>query len=246
MRKQFRPIHRCAILFGLLVLLAGPGMAQLGRPQPSVLEMWQKRLNAAEAAVKAGQYKKARKDMQLLLWEMCDRIESGPGAAPLLATAALLRGLAEAGLGDEEAATWDWYVAQALFPSIAGMDLSRFGKLTETLKAAGNPGPRTVCDDSDVEPPVRIQTPPPAYPAGLSAACLQGTVVIQSVLGEDGVLRRPQLVESPGGPIMAFAALEAVRTWKLRPAQKQGKPVDAFYRLTVNFVTPVGCKPSSP
>ena len=243
--KQLGLAHRCAILFGCLALLAGPVIAQIGRPQPGVVELWQKRLNAAEAAVKAGQYKKVRKNMQLLLWEMCDRIESGPGAAPLLATAALLRGLAEAGLKDEKAAAWDWYVAQALYPEIAKMDLSAFGKLGETLKAAGIAGPRTVQEDPEIEPPVRIQTPPPAYPAGLAAACLQGTVVIQSILGEDGVLRRPQLVESPGGPIMAFAALEAVRTWKIRPAKKQGKPMDAFYKLTVNFVMPVGCKPSA-
>jgi protein TonB len=31
------------------------------------------------------------------------------------------------------------------------------------------------------------------------------------------------------------AAVEAVRTWRFRPATLNGRPVDVYYNLTVNF-----------
>ncbi len=106
-----------AAVIGLL-LFAPQVTAQTHRPvgvkRPQVIDRWVRNMNKADTAVKAGEWKKAHRTANAVLDEMCGRIEGGEGVATLLATATFLRALAEAGLGNEEAANWDYTAAQTL------------------------------------------------------------------------------------------------------------------------------------
>jgi TonB family protein len=81
-----------------------------------------------------------------------------------------------------------------------------------------------------VEPVVR---PEPTYPVLAQQMKVQGSVVLQAQIGEDGSVQSLKVVSGPD--ILASAALEAVRQWRFKPAYNGGRAVRAETRITVNF-----------
>jgi len=65
-------------------------------------------------------------------------------------------------------------------------------------------------------------------------ACVEGEVIVASILDEQGQLHRPLVLSSPN-PLLSLASLESLRTWRFKPAQCQGKPVKVYYTLTTRF-----------
>jgi TonB family protein len=255
-----RTTSRASALFCLLGLLAAA--AAWSQPDPAGRASagssgWNDRLQAARAALIAGEHQKALDSARALQSEMVDQIATGPGAAKSLAVTTLTRALAEAGLGDMGAAAWDWYTAQTLDPAVLTLDLAPFGAAGAALKALPpledhpkTPGPddpkdlSKVCGPREqcVQKPELVKRGDLDYPDALQAACTEGTVVVESIIDENGNIRYPRLEESPGGPVMAFAALESLRSWRFKPATFEGKPVKVYYTLTVNFkATSKGC-----
>jgi TonB family protein len=76
----------------------------------------------------------------------------------------------------------------------------------------------------------------PIYPRSAIAMGLRGSVVLQITIGENGKIRGLKVVE--GNPILARAAMDAVRQWRYRPALLNGKPTQAQTQVTVNFLLP--------
>ncbi len=100
-------------------------------------------------------------------------------------------------------------------------------------------GPREVQQDafdvSDLEKrPEPISQTPPAYPAELRKAKIEGVVTVIFVLGEDGRVEDPR-VENSSRPEFEKPALEAVRRWKFRPGMKDGHPVRTYVRQPLRF-----------
>ena len=60
------------------------------------------------------------------------------------------------------------------------------------------------------------------------------TVVIKAIISRDGAIEREELLS--GSPLLANAALDAVRRWKYRPYYLNGEPVEVETQITVNFV----------
>ena len=245
-----RKTSRSPLLFCLLAFLAAAAWSQPAQKTSGGLSGWNDRLQAARAHLTAGEHRKALDIARTLQSEMLDRIATGSGAGKALAITTLTRALAEAGLGDMEAAEWDWYVAKTLDPTVTTLDLTPFGAAGVSLKAFGTGNkierqeasevqdPARVCDPQKemcVQKPELIQRSDLSYPDALQAACTEGMVVVESIIDEDGKIRYPHLKESPGGPVMAFAALESLRSWRFKPATLEGKPVKVYYTLTVNF-----------
>ncbi len=85
----------------------------------------------------------------------------------------------------------------------------------------------------DVKQPEAISTPPPVYPVIARSARQQGVVIIDAVIDEQGNVVQEQLVEGP--PLLAQAALDAVRHWKYRPTYLNGEPVAIRAHLEVHF-----------
>jgi len=81
-----------------------------------------------------------------------------------------------------------------------------------------------------------IHQVPPAYPAGARNMRIEGSVVIDVTIGEDGIPRDLTLIS--GQPLLAQAARDAIRQWRYQPALLNGKPVALQQRITVVFKVP--------
>ena len=74
---------------------------------------------------------------------------------------------------------------------------------------------------------------PPQYPPEAGRARIEGTVVLMALIGRDGIVQDVR-VES-GLPILAQAAIDAVRQWRYKPYMIDGEPVEVDSRITINF-----------
>lgn len=73
----------------------------------------------------------------------------------------------------------------------------------------------------------------PSYPLLAREMKVQGSVVLDAVIGRDGTIQDLHIVSGPA--ILASAALEAVRQWHFKPYYQNGQPVETEARITVNF-----------
>ena len=73
----------------------------------------------------------------------------------------------------------------------------------------------------------------PSYPPRARLAHIQGMVVLQAVIGKDGTIQNLQVVSGP--PMLAQAALEAVKQWRYKPYYLNGEPVDVDTTININF-----------
>jgi TonB family protein len=73
----------------------------------------------------------------------------------------------------------------------------------------------------------------PHYPEDARQARIQGTVVLQAVIDANGDVKEVALVS--GHPLLAPAALEAVKHWKYKPYLLNGQPVEVETQIVVAF-----------
>jgi protein TonB len=74
----------------------------------------------------------------------------------------------------------------------------------------------------------------PDYPKIAKIMHLSGTVILRATIGTDGEVHGIEVVT--GNPILAGAAVTAVRQWRYRPTLLDGQPVEVETQITVNFV----------
>jgi protein TonB len=75
--------------------------------------------------------------------------------------------------------------------------------------------------------------PPPLYPAAARQLGIQGAVHLKAVIGANGTIEELHVID--GHPLLAPAAIEAVKRWKYKPYYVGGKPVEVATIITVNF-----------
>jgi periplasmic protein TonB len=73
----------------------------------------------------------------------------------------------------------------------------------------------------------------PTYPPLARSAHIQGTVVLKAMISKQGTIENLQLLS--GHPMLAPAAIEAVRQWRYRPYVLNNEPVEVETQITVNF-----------
>jgi protein TonB len=73
----------------------------------------------------------------------------------------------------------------------------------------------------------------PVYPEPARQQFIQGEVTLEAVIGQDGRVEVLKLLS--GDPELASSAADAVRQWRFRPYEQQGKAVPFSTRLSVNF-----------
>jgi TonB family protein len=73
----------------------------------------------------------------------------------------------------------------------------------------------------------------PVYPLLAQQANVQGSVVLQARIREDGTVDTLGVISGPA--MLTGAALEAVKQWHFKPHHEGGKAVPAETRITVNF-----------
>jgi periplasmic protein TonB len=76
----------------------------------------------------------------------------------------------------------------------------------------------------------RIQ---PNYPPLARQARIQGTVVLHAVISKEGAIENLTLVS--GHPMLAPAAIDAVKQWRYKPYLLNGEPVEVDTEVQVNF-----------
>jgi protein TonB len=73
----------------------------------------------------------------------------------------------------------------------------------------------------------------PNYPPLARQARIQGSVLLQAEISKDGSIENLHLLS--GHPMLAPAAIEAVKQWKYKPYILNGEPVEVETQITVNF-----------
>jgi TonB family protein len=85
-----------------------------------------------------------------------------------------------------------------------------------------------------VTSPRRISGNSPAYPRRAAETRLQGTVVVEMIVTEKGEPIDVRIVES-AGEVLDRAVLDAAKTWRFEPAQKQGTRVRVRWQVRQEF-----------
>ena len=99
--------------------------------------------------------------------------------------------------------------------------------------ASRPPRTRAIRVSSGVIAAKLIFHPSPEYPPLAKMARVQGTVLLEAVIGKDGTIQELKVQE--GHPLLVRAALEAVRQWRYQPTLLNGEPVDVLTEIEVNF-----------
>lgn len=83
--------------------------------------------------------------------------------------------------------------------------------------------------------PEPVYSPRPAYPEEARSAEMEGTVVIEVLVGTDGYVARVRVAESSGCKVLDKAAKEAARDWEFTPAEKDDELVRVWVDIPFNF-----------
>jgi protein TonB len=83
------------------------------------------------------------------------------------------------------------------------------------------------------ELPAPLTRVPPQYPEAARAAGTQGTVQLQALVKKDGTVRDVRVTRSIPG--LDEAAMACVRQWTFKPGMAEGKPVEAWVGIPLNF-----------
>lgn len=103
--------------------------------------------------------------------------------------------------------------------------------VTATVTQKAPPGPIHV--SSGVQMAKLLKQVIPTYPQLAKNARISGVVHLVGIISKDGTIRNLQLIS--GHPLLANAALEAVRQWVYRPTLLSGEPVEVICPIDVNF-----------
>ena len=76
----------------------------------------------------------------------------------------------------------------------------------------------------------------PEYPEQALAQRVQGAVLLEVRINPDGAVQEVKLVSGP--PLLAEAAIAAVRQWRFKPRRVNGRAVEMETRITLKFTLP--------
>lgn len=83
------------------------------------------------------------------------------------------------------------------------------------------------------ELPEVINKTQPEYPDMARSAGVEGTVLVQALVGKDGKVKDTRVTKSV--PMLDDAAVAAVKQWVFKPALSNNKPVAVWVAVPVNF-----------
>ena len=102
---------------------------------------------------------------------------------------------------------------------------ARSEKLAKAIRVGGQ-----------IRPPIRIKEVAPIYPAIAQSARVQGDVVIEATIDEEGKVADARVLKSV--PLLDQAALDAVRQWEYQPSLLNGVPTVVILTVTIKFTRP--------
>ena len=112
-------------------------------------------------------------------------------------------------------------------------DLLRSNGSAPVLATTPTPAPKRIRVPAPMAEANLVYDVAPKYPPEAGRERIEGTVVLMAVIGKDGSVRDVR-VES-GLPVLAQAAIDAVKQWRYRPYLLNGEPVEVDSQITINF-----------
>ena len=121
---------------------------------------------------------------------------------------------------------------------IGGMPGQMGGVIGGIVAAANLPVPKIAAPQrirvsSGVSQGLLVRKVQPTYPPLARQARIQGVVILQAQISKEGNIENLQLIS--GHPMLAPAAIDAVKQWKYRPYLLNGEPVEVETQVQVNF-----------
>jgi len=95
------------------------------------------------------------------------------------------------------------------------------------------PAAKTPIRVSALQAPRKIKDVAPRYPAIAQASRVEGVVILEAVISEDGSVQDVRVLRSKA--LLDDAAVEAVRQWRFTPTLLGGQPVPVVMTVTVSF-----------
>jgi len=103
----------------------------------------------------------------------------------------------------------------------------------EVFQALSTAPPMRIRQGGNVILTTLVHKVPPTYPDKAMAAHSQGSVVLHVVIGTDGTVKSAEPVS--GDPVLAEAAVVAVKQWIYKPTLLNGDPCEVDSTVTVDF-----------
>lgn len=96
-----------------------------------------------------------------------------------------------------------------------------------------NPGDAPLRVGGAIKEPKKIKDVRPVYPPIAESARVQGIVIVEILVDEDGRVSDARIIRPVA--LLDQAALDAVLQWEFMPTQLNGRPVPVLMTVTVNF-----------
>lgn len=129
------------------------------------------------------------------------------------------------------AKSFDSHLVVATMPAGDGTIALQISPATSSSSPATTP--QKIRVGGNVQAMNLISQTRPVYPAEAKAARISGKVELQATIGPDGHIQDLQVVS--GEPVLATAALDAVKNWVYKPTLLNGNPVAVVTMIDVNF-----------
>jgi TonB family protein len=118
------------------------------------------------------------------------------------------------------------------------------GRIHETIEVVGSRPSRTVSGTGTprrirvgglVQAAKLVKMVRPPYPAHLKEAGIEGSVLLEAIVGTDGAILNLKAENTIVHPDLVQAAMDAVSQWHYEPTFLNGKPVEITTNVVVNF-----------
>ena len=97
----------------------------------------------------------------------------------------------------------------------------------------------TACGGADIEKPVPLfDESPVEYPLDLWTEGVEGSVLVQVLVNEEGGVDSAIVAESSGQPALDSAAVAGAKAMEFDPALKDGEPIQAWAEVPIEFSMP--------
>jgi TonB family protein len=129
--------------------------------------------------------------------------------------------------------------------NVAQVQIPRDSNRTSTVTTSVASLPTNAAERERLSPgsvPELRQTVDVTYPLLGENMRVQGSVVLQAVVGTDGTIEDLRVLSGPA--ILSAAAQQAVRQWRFKPYLQNGQLVETKARITVNFSIRISDNPA--
>jgi protein TonB len=116
------------------------------------------------------------------------------------------------------------------------LDMEREFERAKQIQAAGGRAPVRV--GGNLRAPQKVKDVRPAYPSIAQSARVQGVVILEVIIDEQGLVSNARILRSI--PLLDQAALDAVRQWEFTPTRLNGDLVPVIMTITVQFTLTEG------